>query len=157
VLGATVMDNETIGASSYWRSVYGVRAYRQGGFRRVLVSGGPDAEGHIISVPMLEFLACEGVPRQAILAENRSTSTRQNALFTREMLRDVPGRKVLLTSDYHMYRATRVFRKAGLEVVPRPCPDVIKRGKDWKERWPAFVDLVTETCKIVYYQARGWI
>ena len=157
VLGGTVLDNETIGINSYWRDVYGVRAWREGGFRHVLVSGGPDPEGHVISLPMADFLVCHGVPRENVWLENRSTTTRENAVFARELLRDVPGQKVLLTSDYHMYRALRTFRKAGVEVLPRPCPDALRQGRDWRARWRVFLELVTETGKIVYYRARGWI
>ena len=65
--------------------------------------------------------------------------------------------KVLLTSDYHMYRAHRVFAKQGIQVEPRPIPDVLKRGAGWRGRWPAFLDLLTESAKILYYRARGWI
>jgi uncharacterized SAM-binding protein YcdF (DUF218 family) len=94
---------------------------------------------------------------EAIRVERRSTSTRENALFTRELLGDAPGRKVLLTSDYHMFRAHRVFRKAGLEVLPRPLPDAIKRSSGWRGRWAVFVEEVEETGKILYYAARGWM
>ena len=157
VLGGNVLDQGTIGISSYWRSVYAVRAYRQGGFHQVLISGGRDTLGNVIARPMADFLICQGVPRENIWIEDRSTSTRENALFSRDVLKQVPGRMVLLTSDYHMYRAARAFRKAGLDIIPRPCPDAIKRGTTWRGRWPAFVELVAETGKIAYYKARGWI
>jgi uncharacterized SAM-binding protein YcdF (DUF218 family) len=106
---------------------------------------------------MQEFLVCQGVPAQAILLEPDSRSTRENALFTRRLLGDAPGRKVLLTSDYHTFRAYRAFRKAGLTVLPRPFPDVLKRANAWQSRWPIFLGLATETLKIGYYWARGWI
>ena len=64
---------------------------------------------------------------------------------------------MLLTSDYHMFRAHRAFKKAGLEVLPKPFPDARKRASEWTGRWPAFLDLVEETLKIGYYYARGWI
>ena len=56
-----------------------------------------------------------------------------------------------------MYRAYRTFRKPGLDVVPVPFPDAIKRGLFWQGRWPAFLDLVVESAKILYYRVRGWI
>jgi uncharacterized SAM-binding protein YcdF (DUF218 family) len=73
------------------------------------------------------------------------------------MLRDTPERKVLLTSDYHMFRAFRAFQKAGLNVLSRPIPDARKRAARWLYRWWVFLDLSSETMKIVYYRARGWI
>jgi len=106
---------------------------------------------------MRDFLECRGVPRTAIEIEARSRGTHENALYVAELLAGVSGRKVLLTSDYHMFRAHRAFKKAGLAVLPRPFPDARKRASNWTGRWPAFLDLVEETLKIGYYYARGWI
>jgi uncharacterized SAM-binding protein YcdF (DUF218 family) len=68
-----------------------------------------------------------------------------------------PGKKVLLTSDYHMFRAFRAFRKTGLQVEPRPFPDAYKRINKWNLRWPVFLDLCLEASKTGYYRMRGWI
>ena len=97
------------------------------------------------------------MPRTAIVLEEQSRSTRHHALYTKKLLASMPGRKVLLTSDFHMFRAHRAFRKEGLDVVPSPYPDVRKRATTWRVRWPAFLDLVQETVKIGYYYAQGWI
>jgi uncharacterized SAM-binding protein YcdF (DUF218 family) len=97
------------------------------------------------------------VPRGIILVEPRAVSTRESALFLRPMLQGPPGRVVLLSSDYHMFRATRAFHKAGIDVLPRPIPDACKRAMSWDRRWDAFQDLVIETTKIGYYFLRGWI
>jgi uncharacterized SAM-binding protein YcdF (DUF218 family) len=156
VLGGSVLDNGVLGLSSYWRSTYAVLAYREGGFREVILSGGGIDKVPIV-VPMRDFIQCQGVPADVIRLETASKSTRENALFTARMLPGDLRRKVLLTSDYHMYRAHRAFVKAGLQVEPRPFPDVIKRSGRWSSRWPAFLDLATETIKIAYYYARGWI
>ena len=110
-----------------------------------------------MAFPMQDFLRCHGIPAEAIVLEPKSTSTRENALFTKDLLAAEPGTKVLLTSDYHMFRAHRAFLKAGLMVEPRPIPDVRKRSTRWRGRWPAFLDLMQEYCKIAYYRARGWI
>jgi hypothetical protein len=56
-----------------------------------------------------------------------------------------------------MFRARRTFQKVGVNVLPRPIPDVFKRASTWKGRWPAFFDLGSETVKIAYYYARGLI
>lgn len=110
-----------------------------------------------IAAPMRDFLECAGIPASIMLMEARSNNTRENALYTKELLTGIPGRRVLVTSDYHMFRAHRAFTKAGLEVLPSPFPDVRKRGSVWNGRWPAFLDLVLETIKIGYYWMKGWI
>lgn len=155
VLGGSTIEH-VVDLSSYWRGVYANLVWQEGTFRQVVISGGgngvePAAE------PLRRFIQCIGVPGGAIRVETRSNSTHENALFTARLLRSEPGRKVLLTSDYHMFRSYRAFRKAGLNVEPRPFPDVIKRGQHWKERWPCALDLLLETIKIGYYWVRGWI
>lgn len=156
VLGGSIQDYGMVGGSSHWRTVYALQAWKEGGFREIVLTGG-GPENHPVAAAMRDFLVCQGVPREAIRLETRANSTRENALYTKELLSDVPGRKVLLTSDYHMFRAHSAFKKVGLEILPRPYPDVRKRVTRWIGRWPAFLDLVTETAKIVYYFARGWI
>jgi uncharacterized SAM-binding protein YcdF (DUF218 family) len=155
VLGADSVK-DVIGAASYWRSVYAVRVWREGGFREILVCGGPGGDLSI-SERMRDFMVSQGVPATVIRVENTSHSTRENALYSKALIESTPGRKVLLTSDFHMFRAYRVFRKAGIPVEPRPIPDAAKQISSWQTRWSVFVSLCAETIKIGYYFARGWI
>jgi uncharacterized SAM-binding protein YcdF (DUF218 family) len=69
----------------------------------------------------------------------------------------MPGQKVLLTSDFHMYRAIRVFRKLGVDVAPMPVPDALRSAEHWNGRIPAFETMIVESVKILYYRVRGWI
>jgi uncharacterized SAM-binding protein YcdF (DUF218 family) len=156
VLGGSMLDTGTIGGSSYWRSVYAAQAWKEGNFREVVLLGGGPEKGSAAEA-MRDFLVCQGVPQQAIRLESMSSSTRENALSAKQMLAGSQGRKVLLTSDYHMFRAHRAFHRVGLEVLPRPYPDVRKRATRWIGRWPAFLDLLAETAKIAYYCLRDWI
>jgi len=156
VLGGSLLENGVMGDNSYWRAIYAVLAWNEGAFRQVVLSGGGPEDTPIVE-PMRDFLECHGIPRAAIHLEARSQSTHENALYSKALLADLPGSKVLLTSDYHMFRAHRAFKKAGLEVLPRPFPDAGKRASHWSGRWPAFLDLAGETVKIGYYYARGWI
>jgi uncharacterized SAM-binding protein YcdF (DUF218 family) len=150
VLAADTSASGLLGESSYWRALYGVRAWREGGFKKVILSG--EAAG-----AMREFMIGEGIPADAIVIENRSHSTHENAEFAVPVLKQFAGPYVLMTSDYHMFRAHRAFIKAGVAVLPRPFPDAVKRMNSWRWRWTVAVELATETVKIVYYQLRGWI
>jgi uncharacterized SAM-binding protein YcdF (DUF218 family) len=151
VLAGGVIDAETLAPGSYWRCVYADRVWRGGGFRDVVVSGAA------IAPLMRDMLVFRGIPAAAIRVENASHSTRENALYTAKLLAETPGRKVLVTSDYHTFRALRAFRKAGLAVESRPFPDVIKTSMHLTGRWDGFVTEVMETTKIAYYWVRGWI
>ena len=133
------------------RCLYAVFAYREGGFRKIVVSG------YRTSTHMRSLLIAEGVPPEVVVTEDAATSTRENALYVARLLANDSGSKVLMTSDYHMFRAVRVFRKAGLKVAPRPIPDALKRVGNPLRLWPAFVEEAVESVKIVYYALRGWI
>jgi len=153
--GARVSNDGVIAWNSYVRSLYAVRAYHEHAFPLIVFSGGTGSP--TVASSMRDFVQSQGVPATVLRVEERSRSTRENAQYVSEMLQSTPGRKVLLTSDYHMYRAVRTFRKAGLDVVPRPVPDAFKRSGTWEGRWPAFLDLARESVKIIYYWMRGWI
>ena len=158
VLSGASFEDGGMGWNSYLRARYASQGYRAGAFKQVIVSGGrPPQSKAATAISMGEYLRCLGVPPEAIQLETASNSTRENALYLAQLLKTLPGRKVLLTSDYHMFRAYRAFTKAGVGVLPQPIPDVTKRAGGWVGRWPAFVDLVMESGKIAYYWLRGWI
>lgn len=162
VLTGNILGNGIIGETSYWRSAYTIMAWREGGWRQVIVSGGAGGASLPVGEAMKIFLQSGGIPAAAIMADSQSLSTRESALNLARILPQTPGAKtpgrmVLLTSDYHMYRAGRALHKTGVIVIPRPIPDAIKRAGSWNLRWEVFQDLLIETSKIAYYWSRGWI
>jgi uncharacterized SAM-binding protein YcdF (DUF218 family) len=151
VLGNDITAGNVLGLGSYWRAVYAVFEWRGGHYREIVISGAQ------VALPMRDFIVSQGVPADAVRLETKSGSTRENALFVAAMLQQSPGRKVLLTSDYHMFRALRAFRKAGLDVTPRPFPDAGKLAGARPLRCFVFLTLVQESVKIVWYRLHGWI
>ena len=141
----------TMGYSSYWRAVHAVDAWREGGFERMIISGSGTSGSSIQS-----YVVSHGVPESATVLEGRSTSTRENAVFSAELLAKTSGTLVLLTSDYHMRRARACFAAAGVQIRPVPVPDALKRYQRPLNRWWVFTDLVTETLKLAGYKLRGW-
>ena len=150
LLSAANDDHGFISYSSYWRARYALLAWKNGGYHTMVISGGAGPAIH-------DFLVAEGVPNDVILTDQQSMTTRENAINTAQILRRVPGTRVLLTSDFHMYRALRTFRHVGLDVTPYPAPDVIKLSEHWYGRVSGFQAMVIETVKILYYRARGWM
>lgn len=156
VLGGDTIDDRTLGEMSFWRCVYAVWLWREGHFREVIVSGsnltGQDPGAH----PMRLYLIAHGIPPAAIRMETASQTTRENAVNTARLL--PPGaRPVLVTSDFHMLRARRSFRQAGVEAAAYPVPDAIKRNNNWRLRWTVFLGLAEETAKLAWYRWQGWI
>jgi len=158
VLTSDEQPDGIIGLASYGRAVYAVRAWREGHFRAVVVCGGNTKGGHAsLAAVMGQFLVAYGIPKEKVFLEERSTTTRENAFFTKALIASWPGKRVLLTSDFHMFRAYRTFEAVGLEVSPRPFPDVLKHQTSRVYRLSDSWGLLLETAKIGYYWERGWI
>ena len=154
VLTGSSLENGVIGESSYWRSVYAVLFWREAQYRTIWITG--YGEGSRTTAELMQdFLVGQGVPAERIRVETASRNTRESAAAMARILAGDTGRKVLLTSDYHMFRSRRLFARAGLAVATLPVPDARKRGGHWRTRWPAFLDVVEEMAKVVWYGARG--
>jgi uncharacterized SAM-binding protein YcdF (DUF218 family) len=150
LLSAANDENGGISYSSYWRARQALFAWQTGGFRKIVICGNG-------SPGIFNFLVAYGIPREAFVTERSSASTRENAIETARLVQGLTGKKVLLTSDFHMYRALRVFRKVGIEAAPMAVPDVLHSTEHWNGRFSAFETMLVESAKIVYYALRGWI
>lgn len=159
VLGADQLGDGSLGVVSYWRALYAVRAWRAGGIQTIVVSGGRLGEPGQMSIAqaMADFMVGLGLPRDTIFREEKSTSTRENAIMTAKMIDGWPGTRVLLTSDIHMRRARAAFARAGVETIPAPIPDVGKRWNSLLQRWDCIWDVGFSLTKFGYYRLRGWV
>jgi uncharacterized SAM-binding protein YcdF (DUF218 family) len=116
-----------------------VHAWFAGRARTVILSGGGARSGrrrvHSEADRMASAIASLGVPASALVLEDRSTSTEENALFTARLARPRGIHRVLLvTSSLHMPRASLLFREAGLDVIPVAVPEgSVESG--WVDRW----------------------
>jgi uncharacterized SAM-binding protein YcdF (DUF218 family) len=109
------------------RMLEALRLYRAGKAPLIVVSGGDNpllakARNEHEADQMRSLLEEWGVPDSAIVVEDRSIDTHENALFTRELLepRGI-GHVLLVTSAIHMPRAAATFRKVGFDVIPVPA------------------------------------
>ncbi|WP_233147009.1 YdcF family protein [Paenibacillus selenitireducens] len=98
----------------------------------IIVSGGQGPGEHLPeAVAMKDYLVSKGFAVDRILLESKSTSTQENLLFTRKILRNkgIQHPKILIvTSDYHMFRAELIARKLGYETygISSPSPAHLK-------------------------------
>jgi uncharacterized SAM-binding protein YcdF (DUF218 family) len=89
-----------------------------------------------------------GVPSEVVLSERESLTTRGNARGVMRLLRERAVRRIgLVTCDWHMPRALRLFRRAGFEPVPVPAPSPgrplhLVSARWVRERASLVVDLV---------------
>ncbi len=122
------------------RLAMGLELYRQGAAPILVVTGGgtPPVAEH-----MAQTLLTEGVPADAILIENQSHSTLQNALFTADFDRLTQTDPIILvTHRYHLPRAKASFRWAGFTDVSNHAADptggfAFSQGLLWESvKWP---------------------
>ena len=100
---------------------YAARLFHAGKAPLLLLSGGSDPQRHAFSEAraMAIFLQDLGVPEQALVLEEASRNTLENAVFTAQLLNERGIRHVLLvTSALHMPRALALFAAQGLQVEP---------------------------------------
>jgi uncharacterized SAM-binding protein YcdF (DUF218 family) len=127
VLGGTVTPpsgkSTEINLGRAGRVWHAARLFHAGKAPLVLLSGGGDLERQAFSEAraMAVFLQDLGVPAQAILMEEASRNTRQNAAFSTSLLKARGIEHILLvTSALHMPRATALFTAQGMQVTPAP-------------------------------------
>jgi uncharacterized SAM-binding protein YcdF (DUF218 family) len=102
---------------------YAARLFHAGKAPLLLLSGGSDPQRHAFSEAraMAVFLQDLGVPAQALVLEEDSRNTLENAAFSAKLLNERGIRHVLLvTSALHMPRALALFSAQGLQVEPAP-------------------------------------
>ncbi|MHA7816762.1 MAG: YdcF family protein [Pseudohaliea sp.] len=103
------------------RVLYAAELYHAGRVARLLLSGGasPGLSARSEAAVTRELLLALAVPADAILLEEESRNTRQNAAFTARLLRERGIDRILLvTSALHMRRALARFEAQGLDVIP---------------------------------------
>ncbi len=110
----------------YDRLLYAMRLYRAGKASHLIFSGGAIEElsGSTMSEALqyAELARESGIPDQAIVLEERSRNTYENALYVRQVMDQRGWRHALVvTSASHMPRAMAVFRTLGIDVVAAPA------------------------------------
>lgn len=117
------------------RLAAGARAWFAGRAPLIILSGGSNGGTRSEAEIMAMAIAKTGIPESALLLEENSASTRDNAEMIAALARDHGMRQVLLvTSSVHMPRAALLFRNAGIDVVPVPVPEG-RLARTWRERW----------------------
>lgn len=139
--------------------------YREHRAPYVVVSGAA-LEGNVSEAQiMANALQRLGVPSEAILKEENSYTTYENALYTAELLRkrrmdDI----ILVTSALHMPRAMAVFREQGILPIPAPSPPQITVPSStgfsfWQPSLKvldASRSIIKEYVGMLVYWLRGW-
>ncbi|MCX8013666.1 MAG: YdcF family protein [Rectinema sp.] len=135
------------GNDSFERLSSAAVLYKEGVVARLIFTGGsgsltwPDRKEAPFA---LEFLSLMGVPSQAVIFEDQSRNSFENAIFTRSIAeKQFPsivinaksgdldahshnhGKALLVTSAWHMRRSAAIFSKAGFRFEPLSVDSLI--------------------------------
>jgi uncharacterized SAM-binding protein YcdF (DUF218 family) len=139
ILGAALRADGGLGPALAERVEAGVAAWKQGRAPRLIMTGAIEA------VAMKRRALELGVPEEAVVVETRALTTRENALFSAEIVG--PGARVLVvTQAYHRPRAVGAFRRAGLAA----------EALEFASRSPPPRAHFRELLARAIYKVRGW-
>jgi len=85
-------------------------------------------------------------PDTAILIDQKSTNTYENATFTRRVLDSAHLKPpyLLVTSAFHMRRSMYNFKKKGMDVIPYPCDYLAGNAPLW------FIDYFVPNANVLF-------
>ena len=116
VAGCRVDPNGRASLTLARRTRHAVALFERGVAPKLVFTGGvgdyPPSEAEAAAV----IARRAGVPGSAIVLEDRSTSTEENARFAAELIGE-DARIVVVSDAYHIFRSQRVFRRYFAEVV----------------------------------------
>ncbi len=121
VLGAGV--NGTIPSQTLKNRINATIEYlKENPDTQVIASGGMGPGEEVSEAQVIkEYLLMGGISPEQIIMEDKSTSTVENIKFSKEFIDNKDANIVLVTSDFHIMRATRIAEKQGLTNVSG-CP-----------------------------------
>lgn len=132
----------------------------------ILVSGAALDGGTSEAQSMSRYLKSQGIPDKAIMIEEHSFTTRENAIYSAKMLKEQHVNSILLvTSALHMPRSAATFAKEGLQVIPAAvAPQITLPTESWLTIWKpslqalnASRSIIKEYIGLLVYWLRGWI
>ncbi|WP_228152697.1 YdcF family protein [Marinobacter profundi] len=131
-----VYPNLESGSDRVW---YGARLLLAGKAPLVLLSGGSDPAYSATSEAeaMSRFMRDLGVPAEALVLEQRSRNTTENAEYSAAILaKQGVNRILLVTSALHMPRAKALFEAQGLTVIPAATDHEVQDRPLWRDVLP---------------------
>lgn len=124
ILGAGLWG-ETPSLSLQQRLEESLKFIKNNSTTRIVLSGGMGPGETITEAEaMKRYLVERGVDEGLIIKEDKSTSTKENLQFTKELLKkNNEAIKIqLVTNNFHMFRAKLLARSCGFNVYGQPAP-----------------------------------
>lgn len=151
---------DTLGPWSLERLDFAVHAYHQLNLK-VAVSGGRPSGTHTAEATLMKATLEGDFAVPVTWVEDRSRTTWENALYTKELLRAGGiNTVVLVTNAWHMRRALWSFERVGLHAIPYPAPLTYEESDRFEDYLPSMRALedsyhaLHEVIGLAYYRLR---
>jgi uncharacterized SAM-binding protein YcdF (DUF218 family) len=159
VLAAGLMNGGSLQDESLRRAIAGIDLYKQELAPLIVFSGPPRRDDlQRTEAEQRSILAQNmGIPVEAILKEETSNTTRDEAVRISRLLMHRGLRKILLVTDsLHLRRAKLVFESTGLEVFPAASDDSSVSAVSPKDRLFLASRVIEESAALAYYRLVGY-
>ncbi|WP_239422022.1 YdcF family protein [Bacillus sp. CGMCC 1.16541] len=128
VLGAKV-NGETMSLSLYNRAKEALDYANRNPNTMIITTGGQGPGEDITEAEAVaRFLIDHGIKEERIIKEDHSTSTYENFLFTKQLIRVEDKTVVVVSNDFHLYRSSVIAKRQGFTMFPLAAetPNVVK-------------------------------
>ncbi len=150
VLGASIKGDKPT-KSLQNRLDRAVSYHKQNPDAMIIVSGGKGSQETVTEAYAMEqYLIGQGVPASCILKEDAATSTKENFSYTKALIDEHFGKDcaiAFITTDYHIYRASRYAARAGFSNVTHAHSDT-----PWYMIVPSGLRECLAVCKMWIFQ-----
>ena len=144
VLGCLVYSDGTLSHMLEDRVKVGVSLYHGGVCDTLLMSGDHQNDSYNEVDPMRAAAEAQGVPIQAILTDPLGLSTYDSV---KRVLSEFSGKRiVIVTQEYHLYRALYIAEKLGIEAY-----GVSADLRPYRNQWMRDLREILARCKDVYF------
>lgn len=147
VLGAA-LDYNTVSPVYGERINHAITLYNEGYVDYVILTGGV-GKGNKYSDAFIamEYAVSKGLPKNAILLEEKSTVTEENIIYSKEIMDENNLKTAIIVSDpIHMKRAMRMAKDYGVKAFSSPTPTTMYKTAKTK-----FPFLLRETFLYIGY------
>jgi len=137
-----------------------VELYKEG-WAPVIIYSGAAAEGEVSNAEAMRNISAKmGVPKSAIILEEKSVDTSENAKFSSVIIKEKGFKSIILvTSPYHQRRTMELFRAElgeDFKIINRSAVDEDWRKKGWWEDEEGRFLTIGELGKIFVNYIQTW-
>lgn len=96
----------------------GIEVYKKNPNSKLIMSGGQGSDEKIPEgVAMAKYAIEKGIPEEDIIIEDKSTTTRENILFSKALMEKENPKFAIATNSYHVFRGLMLAKSLGIKCI----------------------------------------